>query len=830
MRGTERMLTPGCKRFLYAATCALVVSMSSVCAEVAKVVPAPLTKSDNSFYVGNRAPLLASPLIKLPIGAIKPEGWLRGQLELMADGFTGHLPQLSSFCQFEGNAWVSPTGEGKNGWEEVPYWLKGYGDLGYVLEDKRIIAEAEKWVKGMLTNHRPDGYFGPEQGHKSLDLWPNMPALHSLRSYYEYTGDKRVLTLMSEYFKWEMTVPLDKLLFPFWQKMRGGDNLDSIYWLYNRTGEKWLLDAARVIHERTADWTGGIPNWHGVNLGQGFREPGEYYQQTQDARYLKAAERNYDEMRGAYGQVPGGGIGADENCREGYTGPRQGTETCTWVEMMYSHEMLAAITGDVLWLDRTEDIAFNSLPASMTPDLKALHYLTCPNQIQLDRANKAPDIQNGGNMFAYDPYDFRCCQHNVAMGWPYYAERLWMATPGNGLAACLYSDCTVTAKVGSGQEIKISESTGYPFDENVLVTIAAAPRAVKFPMYLRIPGWCDAPKIEVNGKPMALPVVSGTGLPKQRVGGWVLLDRTWQSGDKVGLTLPMEAKVKVWTRNRNAVSVDRGPLTYSLKIDEDWRRYGKEDEWARWEVFPKSAWNYGLVLDPKDPAASISVASRKSRVASQPFSLENAPIELKAKAKRIPEWKQGENGMIGEIVPGPVISNEPTEEITLVPMGCARLRVSAFPTIGDGPDAQVWDAALVTATASHVGNSLAALNDGKKPANSTDQQPRFTWWDHRGTAEWVQYEFGAPRKLSWSEVYWYDDMPIGGQCWEPKTWKLLWWDGKDWQPVENTTDYKANRDVFNRVEFKPIETKKLRMEVQCHPNVSSGILEWRVGS
>lgn len=790
--------------------------------DTTRIVNSPPTSGKNAWYVGNRPPLISNPLIKLPIGSIKPEGWLREQLALMADGFTGRLPELSTFCKFEGNAWVSPAGEGENGWEEVPYWLKGFGDLGYVLGNKKIVAEAKGWIEGMLKNQRPDGYFGPEANRRSMDLWPNMPAMHALRSWHEYSGDRRVLNLMSRYFKWQTTVPLENLLPGSWQKVRGGDNLDSIYWLYNRTGDGWLLELARVIHERTVDWSGRVASWHGVNIAQGFREPAQYYQQVRDIRYLKAAERNYDEVMRKYGQVPGGGFGADENCREGYYGPRQGTETCTWVELMYSHEMLAAITGEVKWLDRCEEIAFNSLPASMTPDLKGLHYITCPNQIQLDRANKSPDIQNGGDMFSYNPYDYRCCQHNAAMGWPYFAEHLWMATRDNGLAACLYSECSVTAKVGSGQSVTIAEKTAYPFDGTVVIRIESLSKPCGFSIYLRIPGWCDEPAVDVNSKPVTVPPAAQ---------GWIMLNRKWRSGDVVRLRLPMKTAVKTWERNRNAVSVYRGPLAYSLKIEEDWRRYGKDNEWDRWEVFPGSPWNYGLVLDSKDPAASVRVARTAARLPSQPFAAKDAPVELKARARRIAGWKQQDNGMPEEIEPSPIISKEPIEEVTLIPMGCARLRLTAFPTIGDGPDTQLWGAAKVTATASHVADSISALNDGILPSDSTDQRlPRFTWWPRKGTREWVQYDFGAPRKLSWSAVYWYDDKPIGGGCWQAKSWRLFWWDGQDWQPVENTTPYKATRDEFNRVEFKQVLTDKLRMEVQFHPNVSCGILEWRIGN
>src|SRR5688500_2394822 len=167
-----------------------------------------------------------------------------------------------------------------------------------------------------------------------------------------------------------------------------------------------------------------------------------------------------------YGQVPGGMFGADENARDRYIGPRQGAETCSMVELMFSHEILLGITGNALWADRCEEIAFNSLPSAMTADLKALHYLTAPNQVQLDRRGKAPMIENGGDMFSYTPYEqYRCCQHNVAFGWPYFAEHLWMATADNGLAATLYAECSVKAKVGDGTEVRIDEKTGYPFGD-----------------------------------------------------------------------------------------------------------------------------------------------------------------------------------------------------------------------------------------------------------------------------------------------------------------------------------------------------------------------------
>ena len=97
-----------------------------------------------------------------------------------------------------------------------------------------------------------------------------------------------------------------------------------------------------------------------------------------------------------YGQFPGGGFAADENARPGFTDPHQGFETCGIVEFMHSFEMLTKNSGHPVWADRCEEVAFNSLPAALTPDWKGLHYLTCANQVLLDRNNHAPGVENSG--------------------------------------------------------------------------------------------------------------------------------------------------------------------------------------------------------------------------------------------------------------------------------------------------------------------------------------------------------------------------------------------------------------------------------------------------
>jgi DUF1680 family protein len=788
-------------------------------------VPTPPADRRTDLYPCNREPLAPSPLVKLPIGSIKPHGWLRHQLDLMRAGMIGRLPEVSPWCKFENNAWTDPKGKGHSGWEEMPYWLKGFADLGRVTGDERILRESKKWIDAILASQADDGWFGPEALRTSLkgnpDLWPHMLVLNCLQSWHDATGDARILPFMTRYFKWQMTVPDEKFLDGYWPKVRGGDNLESIYWLYNRTGEKWLLDLAVKVHRRTIDWTTGIHDWHGVNLSQGFREPTIWSMQSRDGAHRRGAYRNYDSLMGTYGQFPGGGFAADETVRPAYRDPRQGFETCSMVEFMHSFEMLTRITGDPVWADRCEEIAFNSLPAAMTPDQKALHYLTGANMVQLDRKNKAPGIQNGGTMLSFSPFGvYRCCQHNVSHGWPYFAEELWLATSDRGLCASLYAASEVTAKVADGKTVTITETTDYPFSDRIDLKISA-PAAVRFPLYLRIPHWSGRGDLSVNG------ILATKASP----GGYLVVDRKWGDGDTVSLELPMSVSVKTWPKNHNAVSVSHGPLAFSLKIGEKWERFGSSKTWPEFEVFPTTPFNYGLVLTAEKPETSFRVQHHGRRLPANPFTPEATPITLTGHGRRIPQWVQDANGLLNPLQESPVKSSEAEEEITLIPMGAARLRISSFPVIGTGPDVKEWVRPPRLPGASHCfeNDTTAALNDGVLPKSSDDHSiPRFTWWDHKGSTEWVQYDFDKSRYVKVAEVYWFDDEPQKGGCRTPASWRLLYRTGGEWKEVPNPSEYGVKKDCFNHVTFERVEATAIRLEVKLRPGFSGGILEWKV--
>jgi hypothetical protein len=797
----------------------------AIAADGVRTADRPPTDARNRFYPTNRDPLRPSAFVKLPVGSITPGGWLRNELVLETKGMTGHLEEISEWLDPKTSAWTDPAAKGKHGWEEMPYWLKGYGDLGYVLKDPTVIAHSKKWIDAILASQEESGWFGPRELLTSIDgkpdLWANMLALNCLQSWYDYSHDERVIPFMTKYFKWELNYPEKDFLVGYWPKMRGGDNLESVYWLYNRTGEAWLLDLAKKIHDHTANWTKGVVNLHNVNFAQSFREPAEYWQQDKDDKFLNATQRDYDQVMGTWGQVPGGGFGGDENARKGYVDPRQGFETCGMVEYMHSFEMLMKITGDPRWIDHCEDVAFNSFPAASTPDLKALHYLTAPNQVSLDPGNKSPGINNSGTMFSYSCSGvYRCCQHNVAMGWPYYAENLWLATPDDGLCASLYMASEVTAKVGIGAEVTIAERTEYPFSDTIQLTLHTA-NSVHFPLYLRVPQWCQKPEIKINDSPAAV---------EARPDSFIIIDRSWKDGDRVTLHLPMRLSLRIWGKNKDSISVDRGPLTFSLAVPEKWQKYGGSNQWPEQEVLPAGPWNYGLIVDEKNPAGSFEVIEKNGSLAEQPFTPDTTPIELKAKGKRIAAWTTDEKELIRPLQQSPVKSDQPTETLTLIPMGAARLRISAFPVISDGANGHDWrsSAGLPKASWCFEGDTTAALNDGILPSNSADETiPRFSWWPHKGTEEWVQYDFAKPRELSSASAYWFDDTGRG-ECRVPQSWEIQYLDGSDWKPVKPDGEYGTARDQMNTVKFAAIQTTSLRLVAHLPKGFSSGILEWQV--
>jgi hypothetical protein len=826
-------------------SCVVAGLVGTVRADVITVVQQlPTTPTSTPWYQTNRAPLQPVPLLKLPPGAIIPQGWLRQQLLLDVGGLPGRMEQISEYLLAGNNGWVQSGGTG--GWEEVPYWLRGYQELGYVMKNQSIINDAvtnwlQKMMQTQLASGTNAGAFGPSPIYTaaagSIDIWPMMPACEALRHYYDYSGNPAVITCLTNYFNWLNNHQY--AIGPGWANSRWGDHLETMFWLYNLTGQPYLLTLATNIQNGCGgQWLNGTYSWHNVNFSQGFREPAEYWMLNGQTSVLAATENDYDQIRNRFGGYPGGGFSGDEICRPGYDDPRQGFETCGHVEIMKSFEMLTRITGNPLWADRCEEVALNRLPTTVPPDHSGVCYVSSANAIQIDDVSKVHDQFNNGTMkmLAFMPGcdQYRCCPHNYAMGWPYYAEELWLATMDNGLCASLYAASQVQAKVASGSTVGITEVTDYPFSDTINLTLAVTnSQPVTFPLYLRVPRWCAAnqPSLQINGTAVA---VSAAPL------SYIKIMRAWQNGDTVTYQLPMQLGVTTWATNKNAVSLNYGPLDFALPIQENWSTLPLTDpdtndfnaSWPGYQVLPGSPWNYGLALDSANPTNGIQVARYSGSLPLNPFISTNFTITLTVPARSIPQWTADVDGLVAQLQPSPVISTQTLQNVTLVPMGSARLRITTFPTIGTGSGANNWTPTpplwpVPSASYCNSSDTVNALCDGIEAASSSDTSiQRFTWYGHLGTTEWVEYDYPQSVVISSSSVYWYDD---SGGVQLPVSWQLLYQDSLDnWVPVSNPSGYARNLNAYNTTTFTPVTTRAVRLQAVLSSSYAAGILEWKV--
>jgi hypothetical protein len=322
------------------------------------------------------------------------------------------------------------------------------------------------------------------------------------------------------------------------------------------------------------------------------------------------------------------------------------------------------------------------------PDFRGLRYLTAPNMVVSDSRNHAPGIDNQGPFLMMNPFSSRCCQHNHSMGWPYYAEHLWMATPDNGIIALLYNSSEVTTKVGGGKGslVTLKQTTHYPFDENIKIEISTT-AVTNFPLYLRIPNWCSDARLMINGSLQTTTFEAGS---------YARIERKWKQGDVVELTLPMKLKKEDWTKNKNSVSINYGPLTFSLKIDESykqmdskksaigdskWQENSDQSKWPAYEIYPTSMWNYGLALNSQPLESQFEIVKKPWPVNNFPFTQDAVPYLLKAKGKIIPEWILDKNGLCDLLPQSPVTVSTKEQPIELIPMGAAKLRIASFPVV-----------------------------------------------------------------------------------------------------------------------------------------------------
>lgn len=611
---------------------------------------------------------------RLKINQVHPKGWLLRQLEIQAQGLCGNLD--SFWPDIKDSKW---TGGSCEGWERLPYWLDGFIPLAYLLNNENMIKKTQYYIDTILKGQQEDGWLCPckEEERGRYDIWSLFLMLKVLIVYYDASGDKRIEETVYRALK-NLDRHIDIHTLCGWAQMRWYECLLAIMWVYQQRPESWLVELAVKLKSQGFDYKTLFDNFpyqravekdmwslmsHGVNIAMAIKSKALEYQLCGDEEVLAYTDYMLEQLDKYHGMVTG--MFSSDECLSGKS-PVQGTELCAVTEMMYSLETLIAISGQAKYGDLLERIAFNALPAAISPDMWSHQYDQQVNQINCKETAEPIFNTNRGdsNLFGLEPH-FGCCTANFGQGWPKFA----LSTILEGdreLFVISYAPNRVETRI---KEVPVSvEVQGdYPFGDKVSI-IVETETGVEFDLKLRIPDYAMNTRIQCQTSYLA------------NAGEIFSLKKRWSGSEIVQIEFSVNPVFE--RRPENLVALKRGPLVFSLKMEEEWVQVhknepGKEPPHCDYEVHTKSEWRYGIT--------DFNIESSWREVGSCPFSPEGAPVELHVKCARI-DWKE-ENTYAARIP----CSRHPLQAEctkTFIPYGCTNIRMTELPYIGGGDDGQ----------------------------------------------------------------------------------------------------------------------------------------------
>ena len=600
---------------------------------------------------------------------IKPEGWLRRQLEIQARGLSGNLDKI--WPDVRDSAWI---GGNREGWERVPYWLDGFIPLGFLLEDQDLIARAEYYISSIIERQQEDGWICPckEEERAGYDPWAVLLIGKVLALYCEFKDDEKVYGALYKAMKnlYDL-LSAGKIRLHRWGEFRWFEGVIPLLYLKaHGCNEDWIKALGEILREQGADyasfkdrWVRPLNKWtfetHVVNIAMMCKYEGLICELLGEEMTGKAEELWQHLIR--YNGTAVGTVTGDE-CLSGLFN-NQGTELCAVVEMMYCFEWLYRISGDPVWADRLEKVAFNAMPATFTDDMWAHQYDQQVNQIACIRFPGKSHFRTNGkeaHLFGLEP-NYGCCTANMHQGWPKLALHCMQKTDRGIILANLLPASLTT--VWNEKPLSIRVDTLYPFRMNAKITVEA-PEGADFCLSIRIPGW--AKDVKMNGESVSLEK------------GCIHLEKAWQG--KETLEISFKDMPHFVSRPHDLKAVEYGALVFSLPIQAEYKMYEYEDEQALrrfpycdYELYPLSPWNYGFAAEEAE--------IKENEVASIPFSSQQPPLTLKAKLAPV-EWEY-QDGYETVAAPSPLshkaIGDE--KEMELIPYGCAKLRMTEMPLI-----------------------------------------------------------------------------------------------------------------------------------------------------
>lgn len=590
---------------------------------------------------------------------LKPEGWLRRQLQIQADGLSGNLHKI--WPDIRDSKWI---GGNREGWERVPYWLDGFIPLAYLLEDEEMIATVKKYIDAIISAQQEDGWICPckKENRSTYDTWAVQLICKTLTVYYNCSGDEKTIQVIYKILKnyYNLLKSGDIHLFR-WGKYRWFETFIALNLLYEKHPEDWIKDLAKILRKQGFDYNTTTESWkkpshtwkfntHIVNIAMMLKSEAISHDLLGED-YSDKAEK----LRTILDKYNGTAF-------EGFTGdevlsgldPSKGTELCAVVEQMYSYEELFAHTGENKWAERLEMLAFNALPATLTEDMWAHQYVQQVNQIACQKTMlMAPWSTNGpyAHTFGLEP-NFGCCTANFNQGWPKLALSPFMHK-GNTII-----NSVMLPSVLNDNGIKIKLETEYPF-KNKMHYYIDADKAFSF--VIRIPSF--AKSLKVNGE-------------SARVSD---LEFEIEQG-KTEIEIEFTATPYLKTRPNNLYALQMGSLLFSVPVsyEKEMREYvrrGVERKfpYCDYQFVPKSPWNYGY--------SSTDFEIQFNPVGDIPFSQENPPVTIKANMQQIDWGLKFPYKSICRKTPKSTKPISDVQKIELCPYGCARLRMTEMPVL-----------------------------------------------------------------------------------------------------------------------------------------------------
>ncbi|KAH0578498.1 hypothetical protein H2248_003640 [Termitomyces sp. 'cryptogamus'] len=629
--------------------------------------------------------LAPKKFLTIPLGKVRPVGWLMDQLLVQTNGLAGHLHEFYNYVAETdwtgGSSYYSNLEEG--------FWelLNGMVPNGVLVNDAAINAKTSEFLSYVLSHQDSTGWLGPEVGtNKPRYLWGRYPFFFGAIQMIEVDPSltDSVVTALYKFVTLANSMLKNGEGVEDWTATRWEDFVITLQWLYDNHPngqEALLIDTMKRLKWSGVPWekvfskeyfpTTAVehtPNpfnlpltWHGVNLAEGLKALPATYRFTQNQSDLDMASSGWDLLFQYHGR-PSGIYAADEYLA-GLEAIR-GTELCLVVETMFSGSYLYQVIGDPKFADRVERITYNALPATLTGSMWSRQYLQEQNQIAAKNMTPNPFPNDGpySNVFGLEP-NYPCCTVNHPQGWPKFITNAFLTTPDNLSLVHIYlGPFSTSVTLGSGNQVTVNVDTLYPFSDTLNTTITATSA---FTYYVRIPSWVINGTISINGRAAeALSPSNG-------------LQAVAAAAGTTTFVLNLPAEITTESRPHGSIAVHRGPLHYAFDIARNQTvlaRNAKQPLAVDLEFDATAAWQYAI--DPSTLKFS-NVPPTSGKLPSPIFDSGMSPLSITVTACPI-TWEIAGDTFAAAPPTSPACTGGHTT-LTLTPFGTTKLRIGEFP-------------------------------------------------------------------------------------------------------------------------------------------------------